>query len=436
MAQRLHDFIVTESFAETPFTEPENGIPDDIFEAALIASEHDSNGEDPYEPQPKRFMQTEHQKRQQKRDLEIRRLAWTIRKIKNTHKANHQRRKKQKQRPSPFQKLPSDLVLKLMQHTNLRNIVDLINSSAINKSIFKANEKAVCRGIEIEQFREWKWLFGDSKYRTSAQSQHLKDAIISYNQSHRPGGYGWAYDEQLLEILQLIDNNEFTGVRNVAFLQDMQDLVDLDITAIEWYTSMNIARRTAICLRSLSFQRPGIVDEEKRTEYEPLVNALILPWEARSHLINEQPATIQTEIRSILKFVVEDLYYILQEVLRQWTIRYYNSPGDHREPQEVKKWMSKLVTGLILEAVVPSWRAKTGPLPFPFFAWRSASVFLARDLWELLNEHDEGIVEGLQAVKDGVDFGQSIGMNIEGLFDGPLEVNFWMVFGIYGMKKD
>lgn len=245
---------------EITFTEPQpeipDDIPDDIYQAALAASQHDSDGEDPYEPQPKRFMQTEHQKRRQKRDLEIRKLAWTIRKM---------RLKKQKQRPSPFEKLPSELVLKLMQHTQLQNIVDLIKSSPINRKIFRANDEAVFRGIEIEQFPEWKWLFGDSKYRTSAQSQHLKNAIMSENRPKNLGAHGWAYDKQLLEFLRLIDNNEFTGVRNVRFLQDMQDYVDLDVKATESYARTTIARRTAICLRSLTFRRPDIVNEEERT---------------------------------------------------------------------------------------------------------------------------------------------------------------------------
>lgn len=135
--------------------------------------------------------------------------------------------------------------------------------------------------------------------------------------------------------------------------------------------------------------------------------------------------------------MVEDLYYNVQEVLKQWTFRHYNSPGNHRKPQEVKKWMSKIVSGLILEAVIPSWHAETSAFsPAPFFSWKHSSMYLAHNLCDLLEDHDEGIVEGLEAVKSGVEFGRRIGMNVEGLFDGPLEINFRLIFGVYGVEKD
>ncbi|KAL9066966.1 MAG: hypothetical protein Q9161_007210 [Pseudevernia consocians] len=397
-------------------------IPDDIFQAALAASLHGSDEEDPYEPQPKRFMQTETQKRRQKRNLQIRRVAWTMRKMMKTYKAKHQPLMKQKKRSSPFEKLPSDLVLKLMQHTNLSNVHNLINSSAINKNIFKANEKSVFRGMEIEQFPEWKWLFGDSKQRTLAQSQHLKEATLSELSEecfYNPGDHGWAYDKQVLNVLQRIDNNEFTGVRNLEFLQHMQDRLDVDIDLTESFTKMKIARRTAICLRSLGFQRPAIVNEENRTEYGPLINAARIPWEARSQLVNEQPASTRAEIQSVLKIVVETLSHRVQELVNCWIWWYHRTPDNDREPQAVKKWMSKLVTGLILEKVVPQWRAEnTGSFSAPRFAWHHSCLYLAQDLGVLFNKHNEGNVDAAREVKDGVEFGKSIGMNLELLLDG------------------
>lgn len=419
-----HNFMDMQSSAEIPVTESQTLIPEDIYQAALAASQHDSDVEDPYEPQPKRFLQTEHQKRQQKRDLEIRKLAWTLkktRKTKETDEANHQRLHKQKQHPCSFEQMPSELVLKLMQHIHLRSLLEMINSSKINQSIFKANENAVFRGIEIEQFLEWQWLFGDSKHRTTAQSQQLKNAIISENRSLNPAAHGWAYDEQLLEILRMIDNNEFTGVRNVTFLQDMQDRVDVDIKATELLTEMKIARRTAMCLRSLSFQQPDIVNEENRTEDEPLVSALQLPWEARSHLINKQPASIRAEIRSILKLVIECFYQMFEEVVRQWVCRHHGLSGNQAKPPEMKKWMSKLMTGLVLETVIPQWYAEDVSFSDDLgFVWESSCHHLTYNLMDLLDKHDEGKVDAIQEVKTGVDFGNSIGLDVEGMMDGTL----------------
>ena len=423
-----------ESSAEIPFTVPLNSIPDDIFQEALAASKYDPEGEDPYGPQPKRFMQTEHQKEQQKRALEIRKVAWTLRKMRK----NRERSKKRKQRPCPFQKLPSELVLKLMQHTRWEDLVRLRKSSAINRSIFKANFKAILRGIEIEQFPEWKWLFGDSKHRTPAQSQHLKDAIGSENQypAQYPALFGWVHDEQLFEILRMIDKNEFTGVRNVVFLQDMQHRIEVDIKATESYTNMKISRRTAMCLRSLTFQRPRIVIEKDGTECRPIA----LSWEARSQLINEQPASTQAEFRSIVKIVIEKLYRELEEPVLEWELWHYKNPDNRGRPQELKKWISKLVTGLILKGVIPAWRAmNTDGLPTLLFVCLYPQLISALiwDLRELLDVHDKGTVDVIEKVRESVEFGKSIGLDLETLLEGTAAGNF-LTFSVdvFGVNDD
>lgn len=427
-----------ESSTKVPVTEPQPLIPDDIpkdiWDAALAASQDDSDGEDLYGPQPKRFMQTEHQKRQQERSLEIKKVARAMRKImRKKPRSSHPRVGKQKKRPSPLEKLPSELVLTLMQHTHLRNISDLMISSATNRNIFKANEKAVFRGMEIEQFPEWRWLFGDTKYRTATQTQHLKDAILSENQRENPGPHGWVFDDDLLEILVMIDKNEFTGVRNVMFLQDMQDRMDVDIEVTESYTRMKIARRTVICLRSLSFQRPGIVEEGSRIKELPWVNAFGVPWDAKSQLINEQPASIQAEIRSVLKYVVKDLFQEFLDVAVQWMGQHSISTNhDQKAQQKARKWMSKLVTGLILETVIPNWRTETiGASPASRFAWKSSDFYfsLPRRLAELLDARDRGDENVMQKVKIGVEFGNSIGLDPEGLLDGVLAERYLYTYG-------
>ena len=412
--------IDVNSSTEVPVTASHTCIPEDIFQAALAASQHDSDGEDPYEPQPKRFMQTEYQKRQHERDLEIKRVARTLKKMREIHKNTRQRVRSEKQHPSPFERLPTDLVLKTMQHTHPLNLLGLINSSVINQQIFRANSNAIFRGMEIEQFAEWKWLFGDSKHRTSAQSQHLKDAILTENRYYNAATYshGWDYDEQLFGILSMIDNNKFTGMRNVAFLQDMQYRVDLDIKAIESHIRKKIARRTAICLRSLSFYRPSIVNEEDWAEDRSLVDVLELPWEARCQLIHEQPASIRAEICLILKTVVDELRKPLQEVVSQWASRHYSQTGNQRKPQEVKKWMSKLMTGLILETVIPQWHTEIeGSSPAACFVWKSSPPGLILDLEDTLDRHDDGNVDVVQEVQNGVDFGKSIGLDVEDLLE-------------------
>ena len=381
-------------------------IPDDVYEAALPLSQQESDGEDPFGPQQKSFMQTEHQKKRQKRELYIRQVAYVLRKMR-------------KEQSSRFRKLPPELILKVMQHSYLSDLLDFANSSEINECIFKANETAIYRGMEIEQFPDWKWLFGNTVHRTSAQVQHLKDAMTV---EYYFGATGLAWEERLLEHLQRIDNKKFTGMRNVMFLQDMQDCVDTDIKAIERYTKKQIARRTAICLRSLSFHRPIVVKEEDRGENGRLVYCQSLPWEARSELIIQQPASIQTEIRSLLMIAVRKFYCPLQAILSWWTRKYYSHPGNHRKPQEVKTWMSKIVTGLILQDMAPQWYSVIVGSRIEL-SFESSIHYVGTCLIRLFEAHDEGSVDVLKEVEDALQFGRSIGIDLEGLVGGTLAGN-------------
>ena len=392
-----------ESSSKRKFAEMHESIPDDVYEAALPLSQQDSDGEDPFEPPPKRFMQTEDQKKRQKRELYIRQVAYVL-------------RKKRQDQSSRFRKLPSELILKVMQHSYLSDLLDLANSSEINECIFRANETAIYRGMEIEQFSDWKWLFGNTVHRTSAQVQHLKDAI---SVEYCFGATGLAWEERLLKHLQRIDNKKFTGMQNVMFLQDMQDRVDTDIEAIERYTTKQIARRTAICLRSLSFHRPIVVKEEDRGENGRLVHCQSLPWEARSELIAQQPASIQAEIRSLLTTTVQKYYCPFQAILVWWTRKYYSNPGNHRKPQEVKTWMSKIVTGLILQDMAPQWYSVIVASRIEL-SFESSIYDVGIDLIRLFKRHDKGSVDVLEEVEDALQFGRSIGIDLEGLVDGTL----------------
>lgn len=398
-------------------SEPQAEIPEDIWGLALSASQEDSDGEDPFGPQPKKFMQTEHQKRQQKRDLLTKQVASVLRKMKRNHKVKLQRLKKQKHRASPIEILPSELILKIMQHTRSGDLLSLVNSSKINLNIFKANETAIYRGIEIEQFSDWKWLFGDTAHRTSAQLQHLKDAVSVEHSFQSDGRSPW--DGQLLEMLRTIDNNQFTGLLNVTFLQEMERCVDEDIEATESYTEKKVARRTAICLRSLSFLRPEVVKEEDRSENGELVYCNGLPWKARSRLINEQPASIKSEIRSLVQDVIYILYEKLEQILEQWTWRGYDSPQIHGTPKEAKKWVSQLVTGLIVQEAIPNWYSDIINSEITLgFARDQFYADLKKDLTMLLDKRDYEFEDTLSCVEKGVEFGRAIGLDVEGLVDG------------------
>lgn len=393
-----------ESSFKEDYAEKHESIPDDVYKDALALSQKDSDDEDHFGPQPKIFMQTEHQKKQQKRKLYISQVASKL-------------REKRRDQSSRFRKLPPELILKSMQHIDLSNLDNFVTSSEINKCIFKANEKAIYRGMEIEQFSDWKWLFGNTVHRTSAQVQHLKDAI---SVEYCFGKNRLAHDLKFLDILRMIDNKEFTGVQNITFLQDLQDRVDTDLGAIKSYTTKQIARRTAICLRSLSFLRPIVVKEEDRADNAPLVQCITLPWVARSELIVEQPASIQEEIRSLLMIAIQKFYDPLQTTLNEWTATCYRTPGNHRKPGEVKRWMSKLVTGLILRDMAPQWYSASVGDKIKLTFELSSFCNVRNHLQVWLDVHNEGIVDVLEVVEEPLQFGRSIGIDVEGLVDGTL----------------
>ena len=411
-------------------------IPDDIFQAALAASLQESDGEDPFGRQPKVFMLTTHQIKERKRNLEISQIACTIRKMRSAHKRLRQLMKRQKWRPSPFETLPNELIVHLMRHTHIDSLTDLVNSSKFNKNIFKAHKAAIYRGMEIEQFSQWKWLCGDSAHRSPAQSQRLKDIVGGQLFFGRPAKGEWffhilqltgrpAKERFFFEIVRLIDNNQFTGEQYVHFLQNTQEGLNSDIEAIESYTSMRVAVRTAICLRSLYFERAVTVKGEDGSEPRIRIEFVVVPWEEYSQLIGEQPARIQDEIRSVLESVIRKIYLKLEYQLYKWARRYFCTPGVHRKPQEVKEWMSKLMTGLILEEVTPLWRATIDAKPTLALASRESSVAMHMLLARLLNRHNEGHVDVLQEVKKGTNFGRSIGLEVGKLVD-ETETGFYI----------
>ena len=374
---------------------------------------HDFDEDDPFEPQPRRFMQTEQQRRGQERELYVRQVAKALR---NMTKAKRQRSKEQ--RSSPFDRLPTELILSLMRRTHVDDLLALANSTKVCRAIFEANEIAILRGIEIEQFPEWKWLFGETTCRSLAQSQHLKDAMTVENNF---GEVFLAWSEEFLKMMRLIDKNKFTGLRYLMFLQKLQDEVDNDIKATESHTKKTITRRTAICLRSFAFQRPEIVKEEDRTENDPVIDVNGLPWEARSQLVSEQPASTKAEIKSLLEIVIEAFSHELQRILISWTWYYMGLIDNHgpEKVKQVKKWMSKLVIGLIIEEVIPQWwsQTKDSSLYLEFASKMSVFDLLDR-LRGLLPMDDGGMADALQGVKDGIAFGESIGLDLEKLVDG------------------
>ena len=373
------------------YTKPADLIEHDDSEDAVEVSRDPSDGEDPVEDHPKISMQTSSEKDRQKRHLET--------------------EENQTQRPSPFDKLPSELILKVMQHTHITSLRGFVNSSKINRSIFDANSNAIFRGMEIEQFSEWKWLFGDSNHRTPTQSQYLKGGFI--NSVH------WWREERGIEVLQMINDNRFTSQKNVMFLQTIQNCLDMDMQAAEAYMATKIARRTAMCLRAISFSIPSVLEDDG--DFVTSITTREQPWEVRSQLITEQAASIRAEIRSVLQALIGDYFHTYQFVMMLWTSTVDRIEANHRQPQELKRWMSNLLTGYVLKDWIPRWSIPPWPRTqesLRMSYWDASNFFKRADFIQFLASCCRRPRDGIRKISHELEFAKSIGLDVDGLVEG------------------
>lgn len=384
-------------------------------------AESDINEENPYDPQPKRFMQTEHQKKARAEELEKKMIIWTFEKMKKAHRERQQRlRWKKLKQSAPFERLPTELVLNLMEHTDPDDIHFLAQSSKSTYGIFKAHENACYNGMAAEQFSDYKWLFGESKQRTLEQCTNVYDAIFSSN-------YLVLDNQGLLRILEAVGDEGLMGWRNLAFLQDMRNWTDDNTDGIERYTGLRVARRTVTCLMSFGFKRPFVIEDmqgQAALQYEDL------PWEERFSRFNSQPASVQVEIRGVVRTMILKIANeldLMGQQTTEWICNYYDADDGMvlEEPKRLKKWMAELAVGLILEVVIPHWglyRHTTIPIPgaTPFRLCKHIQCLwqpLVRQIGIRYQSMLEGRTDGedtvLQEVASGVKFAERIGLDIE-----------------------
>lgn len=140
------------------------------------------------------------------------------------------------ERPFNFEKLPAEIMLRVMFQTPMGDLNSLVSVSKFTYATWRESSTRVFEGVQRTQFPEFEGLFGkmpvysclEGEYtRTAAQTQNLRDAIDVLEWEGTDGPY------RQIETYKLYSNDmiytfltRYGGWRYLYFLTDLQDLVD------------------------------------------------------------------------------------------------------------------------------------------------------------------------------------------------------------------
>ena len=341
---------------------------DDSLDSRMFASpDIDSTSDDVMEPV--RYMQTEIQERRHRQNLEKRRLLQAIRRLRRARRekiqsitlpsgrvekvsrAGIQRTKRQIK--DPFKNLPCDVLLDIMRQTRCDDFVNLMEVSPTAEDVYSGNGNACIRGIEVEQYSQLKWLFGDSRHRTTKQMQALKDWIGTYYYVSRE-------EDTVVEDFGRIDDGKLTGPGSLKYLLRIQESLGDFIKSLEDTTGIEMTYRTALCVQALSMKRAELVEvtvfDRSRGNHEiQLVCLVDMPSEYRISLFKGQPATTQDEIRRIFQKIITPIARASMDLSVADWVRYYYSEGANNSSKELKdmgSWLTSLCVGMVMQVVL------------------------------------------------------------------------------------
>lgn len=343
------------------------GFDDDTLDSSVFASPYiDSTTDD--DPKPVRYMQTDIQKRRHRQNLEKRKLLQTIRrlrradrgkpqditlpsgKLRKVSRGGIQRRKRQMK--DPFKGLPCDVLLDIMRQTSRGDFEGLMDVSPAAEDVYSVNANACIRGIEVEQCKHLKWLFGDSRHRTAEQKQALKDWIGTYY-------YSLKETDTVVEDFGRIDDGRLTGPESLKYPLWVKESLVGFTKYLEDITHNNITSRTALCLQALSMKRATVVETSwyhgvSGPHRARMVSLSTTPAEDRIRLFERQPPTTQNEIRRIFeKIIIPIASEIMDANLADWVRDYYSqSTNEWKELKEMGAWLTSLVVGMVMQTVL------------------------------------------------------------------------------------
>lgn len=343
------------------------GFDDDTLDSSVFAAPYiDSASDD--DTRPVRYMQTEIQKRRNQQNLEKRKLLQCIRRLRRADKEKLQEitlpsgelrkvwrggiQRKKRQMKDPFRNLPSDVLLDIMRQTSREDFVGLMEASPAAEDLYSGNANACIRGMEIEQYGQQKWLFGDSKHRTAEQKQAFKDWIGTYYYTTTLAR------STVIEDFGRIDDGTLTGPDSLEYPLRIQESLVGFTKSLEDITHNKITSRTALCLQALSMKRATVVKRPYSwfTTYTGLMVSLsTMPSEDRIRLFKRQPLTTQNEIRSIFeKIIVPIANEVMNSSLADWVRNYYSQGANdlQKELTEMGAWLTSLVVAMVMSTVL------------------------------------------------------------------------------------
>ena len=270
-----------------------------------------------------------------------------------------------------LKRLPYELILHIMRHTPLPHLDDLLSRSKAAAEFFETCKYALFRGMEIEQFSDLEWLFGNSIHRSFKQKHALKDCLYLT--------LDWKSDEELFDIFKRVDEGKFAGRDNIESLQSIDNLIDV-MTG-----RFNLTRRAAMCLimfrldRVVLHEDNGVTldeDETKSQSTDPdtanCISIRGLPMVERIELYQNQSVEIQAELREAIELAVFTIIRFLDssaapfatrhgspllgKVTVRW-IRHYYGPKKTDDKMELKfmgRWLANLAVGYVLHSFLPN----------------------------------------------------------------------------------
>ncbi|MCJ1458395.1 hypothetical protein MMC28_008767 [Mycoblastus sanguinarius] len=387
----------------------------------------DANSENrPFTTPPTAFLQTPWQKERTRNSVREN-MDLAMKKMKKAHRERQQRLRKEKKQAT-LETLPNEIMLHIIRHMDPHDIRSFRLSGEVPNQISRVHDRACRRGMELEQFSEYKWLFGDSTKRSPTQIQHMRDAVIHCHLNEPTHPKASTVNPSLRRMLDLVDSDQCDGWVFLCFLKQTQIMLDWDLACFETCARMKIKRRAAIVFQRLTIQRMRASESQSliRPPEGPPQEPSFRHWSMKERMafLNEQPLDIQREICLALERVVSGVAEKLQLMGEgYWKVvhGFYLETGLDRVPKKVQQQMGELVVGVILHHIIMSVAETAKVLYHPHTK--------APDWWDhdVKGDFDRCLIEGggnfvysLGLVKEELALARMIGFDMRRVMIGSV----------------
>lgn len=264
---------------------------------------------------------------------------------------------------SMFRKLPPEITMLIMCHTNSEDLPNLIQSEKSLNEIFKTHKTCIFKRMQIYQFPEFSEWFGDlpgfdgpipGGNRTPEQIQCLKDVVLAmdWRDTEGPRCSGKKAAREMLHLLEQHGGRRylyFLGVMKKHVEEDAGKLYRISQRAIP-SMSEGLAKETALCFFRMSLNAaaaPGGQEEDLADMPARVENRL--------KLFRQEPLTLQKLMTATLGLLIVCLAKTLQfgEVLERHRHRHQRILIERSRPaqraEDFYQISSEPMTKMLLE---------------------------------------------------------------------------------------